>query len=90
MNKETSIKELRSIPGVGKQVSLDLYGIGIYQISDLLGKDPQALYDKLCEKAGAKIDRCMLYTMRCAVYFASTPEDKRDERLLRWWNWKDN
>ena len=33
------------------------------------------------------IDRCMLYVLRCAVYFASTPRPE-PEKLL-WWNWKD-
>ena len=29
----------------------------------------------------------MLYTFRCAVYYASTPRPK--PALLKWWNWKD-
>jgi len=29
----------------------------------------------------------VLYTFRCAVYYAKTPGP--DPRLLLWWNWKD-
>jgi hypothetical protein len=36
---------------------------------------------------GRHVDRCVLYTFRCAVYFAS--ESKHDPELLKWWNWKD-
>jgi hypothetical protein len=29
----------------------------------------------------------VLYTFRCAVYFASN--ERHDPELLRWWAWKD-
>ena len=35
-----------------------------------------------------QVDRCVLYVFRVAVYVASTPEEKRDPNLLKWWNWK--
>ncbi|WP_367344139.1 helix-hairpin-helix domain-containing protein [Methanomethylovorans sp.] len=35
-----------------------------------------------------KIDRCMLYVFRCAIYCASNEE--HDPQLLKWWSWKDN
>jgi hypothetical protein len=76
-----------TIPGVGKQVSQDLYDLGIKRVSDLKGKDPQKLYDRLCKIQNAQIDRCMLYVMRCAVYYAS--HTTHDTEALKWWNWKD-
>ncbi len=84
-----ALKNLQVIPGVGKMVSQDLYSLGIRKVSDLIGKDGQKLYSTLCKKAGVKIDRCMLYTFRCAIYFAETPQSKQDKELLKWWNWKD-
>ena len=80
-------QELESIPGVGKAVAADLRGMGYRQVADLKGKDPEAMYEKLCRMQGMKIDRCMLYTFRCAVYFAS--KKKHDPEKLKWWNWKD-
>lgn len=79
--------ELRTIPGVGKQIAEDLRGLGIQAVDDLKGEDPEALYVRLCEQTGTRVDRCMLYVFRCAVYFASNQQHHPD--LLKWWSWKD-
>jgi hypothetical protein len=84
---DKSIKNLQIIPGVGKKTAEDLVVIGIYRVSDLKGRDPSKLYDKLCRQLGFNVDRCMLYVFRCAVYFASN--EKHDKKLLKWWNWTD-
>lgn len=79
--------ELRRIPGVGATIAQDLRGLGIHRVEDLRGADPQALYDRLIAQAGMHVDRCMLYVLRCAVYYAS--EFPHDPALLKWWSWKD-
>ena len=79
--------ELRRIPGVGVSIAQDLRGLGITRIDQLRGADPHALYDRMCREAGQHIDRCMLYVLRCAVYYAS--EFPHDPELLKWWSWKD-
>jgi hypothetical protein len=79
--------ELRAIPGVGVTIAQDLRDLGITRVEQLRGADPQALYDRLCELAGMHVDRCMLYVLRCAVYYAS--EFPHDPQLLQWWAWKD-
>lgn len=81
------VKALERIPGVGRRVSADLWDLGIREISDLRQEDPEELYARLCRLQGKQVDRCMLYTLRCAVYFASTSEP--DPELLKWWNWKE-
>jgi len=78
---------LLSIPGVGKSIAGDLRDLGIARVADLRQADPETLYDQLCALHGVHIDRCVLYTFRCAVYFAS--EEQHDPELLKWWNWKD-
>ena len=83
----TAPDELRRIPGVGVSIAQDLRGLGITRIDQLRGADPQAMYDRMCEQAGQHIDRCMLYVLRCAVYYAS--EFPHDPELLKWWSWKD-
>jgi hypothetical protein len=90
MNKDQAIKALTVIPGVGKSIANDLWNIGIQQVSDLTGKEPDVLYDLSNRYAGVVQDRCLLYVFRCAVYFASTPEQDQEEDKLKWWNWKDN
>lgn len=89
MTKTESLKELMIIPGVGKSISNDLYNIGIKQIADLKGKDPERLYLKSNKHAGVIQDRCLLYVFRCAVYFAETESKKLKPERLKWWNWKD-
>jgi len=83
------LKELMEIPGVGKSIATDLLRIGIKRVADLKGKSPQALYDESNALAGVVQDRCLLYTFRCAVYYANTAGKKRDPEKLKWWNWKD-
>ncbi len=85
--RTAALRDLRRIPGVGRAVADDLWRLGIRRVADLRGRDPQALYDALCVDQGMHVDRCMLYTFRCAVYFAS--EETHDPELLRWWSWKD-
>jgi nucleotidyltransferase/DNA polymerase involved in DNA repair len=87
MASRTARDELQTIPGVGRSVAQDLRDLGIQTVADLRGADPEALYARLCALRGQHIDRCMLYTFRCAVYFAS--ETEHDPERLKWWHWKD-
>ena len=80
---------LTEIPGVGKSIAADLHALGIRRVSDLRGRDPARLYERSNRIVGAVQDRCLLYVFRCAVYYASTPEGRRDPEKLKWWNWKD-
>jgi DNA polymerase/3'-5' exonuclease PolX len=82
-----SIKELTQIPGVGKSIANDLIQIGITRIADLKNKNPEKLYQQSNAHCGAIQDPCLLYTFRCAVYFASNK--KHDPEKLKWWNWRD-
>lgn len=84
---KNQLKELQQIPGIGPSIAQDLLNIGITKIADLKGANPQGLYDRICAFQGQQIDRCVLYTMRCAVYFATNK--KHNPEKLKWWNWKD-
>ncbi len=81
------LKNLQTIPGVGKSIAEDLYDLGYRSVSELANCDPNMMYERLCMKAGKHLDRCLLYTFRCAVYFATN--DKHEAKKLKWWNWKD-
>jgi hypothetical protein len=85
--KQEVLKELQKIPAIGKACSLDLYNLGMRKISDLKNQNPAVLYDQLNTLSGMKHDICMLYTFRCAVYYAS--KKNHDEKKLKWWYWKD-
>lgn len=78
---------LEIIPGVGVATVEDLNRLGIHEVAELKGQDPQQMYDDICALDGVKHDRCVLYVFRCAVYYAS--KRKHDPEKLKWWNWKD-
>jgi hypothetical protein len=86
--QQRQLKELRTIPGIGKSLARNLWEIGIRGIDDLKNKNPKDLYRKLNRKTGTTQDPCVLYTFRCAVYFAS--EQIHDEEQLKWWYWKNH
>ena len=79
--------KLQCIPGIGPSIAQDLDDLGIRQVGDLRGADAEGLYEWLCHLRGTKVDRCVLYVFRCAVYFAENQE--HDPELLKWWNWKN-
>jgi len=85
--KNKNSDNLLSIPGIGKSIAEDLHILGIHHVHDLIGHDPEALYKELCVEYKKRIDLCVLYTFRCAVYYAEN--DRHDPELLKWWNWKN-
>ena len=85
--KEQVLAEFREIPGVGESIAGDLWELGLRSLSDLCGKDPEKLYREHCRQKGTLVDRCMLYVLRCAVYYAS--HERHDPDMLKWWNWSD-
>ncbi|HKP05175.1 MAG TPA: helix-hairpin-helix domain-containing protein [Chthoniobacterales bacterium] len=60
---------LEAIPNVGASIARDLRSIGIKQPRDLIGKNPQSLYQALCERTRARQDPCVLDTFISAVRF---------------------
>jgi hypothetical protein len=88
MVKQAALRDLRRIPGVGKSIACDLWDLEIQMVAQLDGADPEELYERLCALRGVRIDRCMLYVMRCAMYFAGP--GPHDPALLNWWAWKDS
>jgi hypothetical protein len=86
-DKNSVLKEFMTIPGVGKACSLDFWNIGLRSITDLEGQNPAILYDKLNTLTGVKHDICMLYTFRCAIYYATEKDHEKEK--LNWWYWKN-
>ena len=78
---------LTEIPGVGDRIAAVMEALGIREISDLRGRDPEELYLRECAMKGYQEDRCALYVWRTAVYYAD--HEVRDPEKLNWWYWKD-
>lgn len=84
--KNRVLKELQRIPGVGKCIAGDLWDLGIRKPDDLKLASPEEWYERLCALQHCRLDRCMLYVLRCADYFVKTPLP--DPEKLKWWHWK--
>ena len=79
--------DLEKLPGVGPATAGDLRSLGIGSRADLAGRSPERLYEALREAAGGRLDRCVLWTLRCAVYHATATAP--DPALSDWWLFKD-
>ena len=85
---QSALNQLTQIPGVGEAIAQHIRNIGISSVKQFKDKDPEKLYQRLCDFKAGPVDRCMLYVLRCAVYYASNTE--HDPELLKWWNWKED
>ena len=85
--KSANRDELQSIPSIGPSLVRDLRVLGVRRVADLKRRNPERMYAQLNRLRGQRQDPCVLYTFRCAVYYARTPRPA--PRLLKWWNWKD-
>lgn len=86
MTRTTDARALKALRSVGPATIEDLRLLGVADISDLAGRDPQALYDALCRIKGQKIDICCLDVFNCAVAQAKNPELPDDQRDWFWWS----
>lgn len=81
--------DLLTIPGIGRTFVKDFARIDICSISDLVGRDPEQLFEQL-QRANAAVDhktsKNYLYVLRMAIYYA---EGGREVSRLKWNAWKD-
>ena len=76
------------MPGVGNSIAEDLWNIGFRSLDEIKTQDPYEMYEKCCEYQGIRVDRCVLYVMKCIQYYLNT--ENQDPELLKWWNWSDD
>ncbi len=87
MGEPGNSAELQSLPSIGPSLAQDLRDLGFAGPADLYGQNPEQMFADLCQLRGQKIDRCVLYSFRCAVH--SVTSNDNDPELAKWWNWKD-
>lgn len=75
-----AMDRLTKIPNVGPATAEALLELGITEVTDLEGRDPQALFAALCERTGERHDPCTRDVIAAAVAYA---EDGTD---LPWWH----
>jgi hypothetical protein len=89
MSTSSNDSDLRRIPGIGRTFVKDFARIGITQVRQLRGADPERLFRAL-ERANEEelhaTSKNYLYVIRMAVYYAN---GGRAPDKLRWNAWKD-
>jgi hypothetical protein len=82
MKKEReNLARLEDVPNVGPAVAADLRQLGIKLPTDLVGRDPYAMYDDLCRITGKRPDPCLLDTFIAVVRFM------QGEPKKPWWKY---
>jgi len=66
-SKSEVIKSLQTLRNIGPATANRIYEIGIETPGQMARSDPQEIYERLKEKAGGKLDRCVLYQIQGAV-----------------------
>ena len=82
---ETLTDRVRQAAAMYRDYEVDLVVFGCTSCDCVMDYEQE----QECVRQGVKVDRCVLYVYRCAVYYANTSPDERKPELLKWWNWKD-
>ncbi|HQN76603.1 MAG TPA: helix-hairpin-helix domain-containing protein [Methanomassiliicoccales archaeon] len=70
-DKESVLRELRTIPVVGEKVAEPLYRLGIRSVKELVGRSPEDMYGELRTMKGFYVEPCMLNQLKVAVSMAA-------------------
>ena len=70
---------LRAIPNVGPAIAGDLIRLGITRLEDMAGRDPDNLYDALCDLDARRHDPCLRDVFAAVVAYAN------GEEARPWW-----
>lgn len=78
-------RELKDLDGIGRAMLKDFALLGLSNVQELARRNPERLYEQLCEKTGQSMDICVLDVFRCAVAQARNPRLPAEQR--NWWYW---
>ena len=82
VNRE-QVKSLLDLPNVGSATVIDLQLLGIHKPSDLKGKDPFEMHERLCTLTKVRHDPCVIDIFLSIVSFANGEPPKP------WWNFTE-
>ena len=81
----TQARRLKDLVSVGPAMVRDFRLLGIHSVAQLWRRDPEKLYEKLCEITGQAQDICCLDVLRAAVAQARNP--RLPAKQCQWWYW---
>ena len=78
-------RQLIDLVSIGPAMLRDFELLGVGSVAQLARRNPEKMYEKLCEVTGQAQDICCLDVFRAAVAQAKNPNLPNDQRL--WWQW---
>ena len=78
-------RRLEDLVSVGPAMVRDFELLGIHSVAQLSRRNPERLYERLCEMTGKAQDVCCLDVFRAAVAQARNPRLRAEKR--QWWYW---
>jgi hypothetical protein len=78
-------RQLRDLVSVGPAMLRDFKLLGIHTVGQLARRNPEKLYEKLCDVTGQPQDICCLDVFRAAVAQAKNPLLPTEQ--CAWWYW---
>ncbi|MFZ0806837.1 MAG: helix-hairpin-helix domain-containing protein [Candidatus Sulfotelmatobacter sp.] len=81
----TQQRRIEDLVSVGPAMVRDFRMLRICSVAQLARRNPERLYEKLCEVTGQAQDICCLDVFRAAVAQARNPRLPRQQ--AQWWYW---
>ena len=78
-------RRLDDLVSVGPAMVRDFERLGIHSVAQLSRRNPEKLYERLCEITGQAQDVCCLDVFRAAVAQARNPQLPLEK--CQWWYW---
>jgi len=78
-------RQLSDLVSIGPAMLRDFELLGVRTVAQLARRDPEKMYEKLCQITGQAQDICCLDTFRSAVAQARNPKLPAAQR--QWWYW---
>lgn len=80
-----SQRQLSDLVSIGPAMMKDFQVLRVRSVSELARRNPEKLYEQLCEATGQRQDICVLDVFHAAVAQARNPRLPAAQR--NWWYW---
>lgn len=77
---------LEDLVSIGPAMVRDFEMLGVHTVAQLARRNPEKLYEKLCEITGQAQDICVLDVFRAAVAQARNPRVPVEQAQWRYWS----
>ena len=79
-------RKLKELVSVGKRFIEVFEDLGITEVSHLVDKDADQLFDQYEQLTNDRVDPCVLDTFRCAIEQARDPELPEEKKHWPYWS----